>query len=156
MSIEKPDPATGQRIVAELLTAVMSVHSYNVIHRDLQRVNMVIDSDGHLLLTDFGISSWFTNEKHVKEDTRGMVLFLKGNIFPKPIIDEHQKNLIQSLKNMTNAQMPGMLIIQYSERIERKSEKLVIIHIRYTCIRCSNRFFASKHCVKYVIEFCEI
>lgn len=112
LSIVKPDAATGQRVMAEVLTAVLSVHSFNVVHRDLQRVNMVIDSDGHLLLTDFGISDWMTNEKFVGEDPRGMIIFLEHNILPKPIIDEIHIDLIKTLKNMTNAQMPGKFFIR--------------------------------------------
>ena len=34
------------------------MHSYNIVHRDLKPENVLLDSKGHLKLTDFGLSEW--------------------------------------------------------------------------------------------------
>lgn len=42
--------------MAEMILAVFSLHSLGYIHRDLKPDNFLVDSKGHLKLTDFGLS----------------------------------------------------------------------------------------------------
>ena len=43
--------------VSELVLAIESLHSLNIIHRDLKPENILLDGDGHIKLTDFGLSA---------------------------------------------------------------------------------------------------
>lgn len=45
--------------MAEAILAVESVHKLNFIHRDLKPDNILIDKNGHLKLTDFGLCKPF-------------------------------------------------------------------------------------------------
>ena len=42
--------------LAELILAIESIHKLDCIHRDIKPDNILIDSDGHIKLTDFGLA----------------------------------------------------------------------------------------------------
>lgn len=45
-----------QFYTAEIILAVEALHSENVLYRDLKPENIVLDQDGHIRLTDFGLA----------------------------------------------------------------------------------------------------
>ncbi|PWA15595.1 hypothetical protein CCH79_00018475 [Gambusia affinis] len=64
--------------IAELTLAIESVHKMGFIHRDIKPDNILIDSDGHIKLTDFGLCTgfrWTHNSKyyqkgsHIRQDS---------------------------------------------------------------------------------------
>jgi len=59
--------------IAEIIVALEYLHSMNILHRDLKPRNILIDSTGHLKITDFGLSKtkiksrkWLENYWHEK------------------------------------------------------------------------------------------
>lgn len=48
--------------MAELVLAVESIHKMNCVHRDLKPDNILLDKDGHIRLTDFGLCKPFDDD----------------------------------------------------------------------------------------------
>ena len=46
----------ARRFFAEAVLAVEYIHEFGIVHRDLKPDNLIISRDGHVKLTDFGLS----------------------------------------------------------------------------------------------------
>ncbi len=48
--------------IAELVLAVHFIHKIEYVHRDLKPDNVLLDSNGHIKLSDFGLSKPFSGQ----------------------------------------------------------------------------------------------
>jgi len=49
--------------IAETILAIESIHKLNYIHRDIKPDNLLIDAQGHIKLTDFGLCTGFETSR---------------------------------------------------------------------------------------------
>lgn len=42
--------------ISEIILAIQELHKYNIIYRDLKPENIMLDSEGHVVLIDFGLA----------------------------------------------------------------------------------------------------
>jgi len=66
------DKEHAQFYFAELILAVESLHNEKIIHRDLKPDNILMDANGHIRLTDFGLSDRKINELRDKATGTGL------------------------------------------------------------------------------------
>lgn len=48
--------------IAEIVLAIETLHKLNIIYRDIKLENILLDADGHIVITDFGLSKELTEE----------------------------------------------------------------------------------------------
>jgi len=64
---------------AEIVIALEALHSQNIIYRDLKPDNVVVGGDGHIMLTDFGLS-----REGVKRNDQGAKSFCGSYAYLAP------------------------------------------------------------------------
>lgn len=116
--------------IAELVLAIESVHRMGFIHRDIKPDNILIDKDGHIKLTDFGLCTgfrWTHNSKyyqkgnHVRQDSMEPLEGYHGlscdcDVMDKELLkplekrkQRHQRCLAHSLVDTPNYIAPEVL-----------------------------------------------
>ena len=85
---------------AEMVLAIESVHDMDCIHRDLKPDNVLIDKDGHIKLSDFGLSKKLDLLIKEENDLRlSKSLKNKNNEYNKHLSYAEQFNEFKNIKN---------------------------------------------------------
>lgn len=106
LKLKLPDVTTTKLILVETIVLIEKLHSANILHGDICATNILIDSKGHLLLIDFGLSMQLPN----KRATEGDWNLLSGmcyHLFGETRSDEHENGIVDMLNNMTDDRLHG-------------------------------------------------
>lgn len=57
--------------MAEIILAIEYMHSLNIIYRDLKPENVMIDDEGHIAITDFGLAKKMESKDQLIDDFAG-------------------------------------------------------------------------------------
>lgn len=82
----------ARRYIAEVIVGVDDLHKRGIIHRDLKPDNLLIDSAGHLKLTDFGLSKMGVVGRQTMQHRKSSTSEHALDVFRKSI----QNNVAQS------------------------------------------------------------
>ncbi|KAL4253956.1 hypothetical protein ABKN59_003045 [Abortiporus biennis] len=73
-------------MAAEVLEAVSQLHDLHIHHGDIKLNNFLIASDGHIVLTDFGLAEDFSEQGHIKKkedwDSYGTLGYMAPELYP--------------------------------------------------------------------------
>ena len=84
LKIEKRFSIERTRLyAAEILLAIESLHRRDIIFRDLKPDNVVIDAEGHIKLTDFGLSKEGITEGHKARSFCGSLAYLAPEVLTR-------------------------------------------------------------------------
>ncbi|KAA8587207.1 hypothetical protein FQN60_001043 [Etheostoma spectabile] len=69
-------PEEAVRIyIGEIILALEHLHKLGIVYRDIKLENILLDSEGHVVLTDFGLSKEFLEEESVDWWSLGILMF---------------------------------------------------------------------------------
>lgn len=66
---------------AEMIVAIGSLHERDIIYRDLKPENVLLDSEGHIRITDFGLSKQGVKQKDLTFSFCGTPEYLAPEIY---------------------------------------------------------------------------
>jgi serine/threonine protein kinase len=70
-------------IIAELVLAIEALHARDIVHRDLKPDNILIDDDGHIKVTDFGLAKEGMKKGVLTKTFCGSIAYLPPEIIKK-------------------------------------------------------------------------
>ncbi|GMT00693.1 hypothetical protein PENTCL1PPCAC_22867 [Pristionchus entomophagus] len=79
------DLPSAKFVIAELIMAIDILHQKNIIYRDLKLENILIDEEGHIKLTDFGLSKLIVPEGLMRANSYcGTIEYMSPEVVNRP------------------------------------------------------------------------
>ena len=97
------DIPTAKVLLAELVAALDLIHKQGVLYRDLKLENILLDQEGHIKLTDFGLSKELKEQRIANSYCGGFyyssrLKYFRGNSFEPSLYKRYCFSLSMKLK----------------------------------------------------------
>lgn len=67
-------PNVAGQIAIRILSALQHAHAANIIHRDIKPQNILVDQDGYIKVSDFGIARMMDHASYIEQDSEKSML----------------------------------------------------------------------------------
>jgi protein-serine/threonine kinase len=73
----------AHNIICEVILALEELHNHNIIYRDLKPENILFDSQGHIKITDFGLSKEMPEENLMARTFCGTISYIAPEVIKR-------------------------------------------------------------------------
>lgn len=122
-------------VILQIAKGVSTIHDLGIVHRDLSANNILIDKNGRVKITDFGIARMYDKDKNA--DTR--ILGTHGYAAPEQFgfIQTDRKADVYAIGVLMNVMLSGKMP---NEKLYKGDSKLMDIIQRCTSMKPSERY----------------
>lgn len=122
-------------VILQIAKGVSTIHDLGIVHRDLSANNILIDKNGRVKITDFGIARMYDKDKNA--DTR--ILGTHGYAAPEQFgfIQTDRKADVYAIGVLMNVMLSGKMP---NEKLYKGDSKLMDIIQRCTSMKPADRY----------------
>ena len=122
-------------VILQIAKGVSTIHDLGIVHRDLSANNILIDKNGRVKITDFGIARMYDKDKNT--DTR--ILGTHGYAAPEQFgfIQTDRKADVYAIGVLMNVMLSGKMP---NEKLYKGDSKLMDIIQRCTSMKPADRY----------------
>lgn len=104
----------SNNIVTELLMAVKYIHSQNIIHCDISLSNILVTVDGHIKLSDFGLSEYLGNKEYT----------IKSAVYGSPLYNAPESKEIKKYSYKSDVYSLGIVLFEIASSFITNMERM--------------------------------
>lgn len=128
---EKFSERRAKVYTAEIILAISELHRHNIIFRDLKPDNLLLDQDGHIMLSDFGLSKENVRHENNEKSFCGTFAYLAPEMVKKT---GHGKSMDWYLLGTLVYEMVTGVPPYYSENKDELFENIKNANLKFPCI----------------------